>query len=313
MTISQLKYILAVAKYQNFTRAAASCFVTQPTLSMQIQKLEEELAIKIFDRSKKPLKVTKIGEKIIEQAKSIVDESNRMQDIIEQEKGFVGGRFVVGIIPTIMPTLLPMFLKTFLKRYPKVKLEVLELTTQDIIQKLKDGHIDAAIAATPLEVDHIIEKPLYYEPFVGFVPENHRLFPVKSLKPEDLNLDDILLLEDGHCFSDNIINLCSAFRNNENNKVTVQAGNFQTLIALSKDDFGMTLLPYLNTLEMAESDTKYLRYFEKPEPARQVSLIYSKSQLKIQLIQALQETITAVIRGAISFYDVKLISALKKR
>ena len=313
MTISQLKYILAVAKHQNFTKAAASCFVTQPTLSMQIQKLEDELEIKIFDRSKKPLKVTKIGKKIIEQAKSIVDESNRMQDIIEQEKGFIGGRFVVGIIPTVMPTLLPMFLKTFMKRYPKVKLEVLELTTQDIIQKLKDGHIDTAIAATPLEVNYIIEKPLYYEPFVGFVPENHRLFEVKTLQSEDLNLDDILLLEDGHCFSDNIINLCNAFRNSDSNKVTVQAGNFQTLIALSKDGFGMTLLPYLNTLEMAENDSKYLRYFEKPEPAREISIIYSKSQLKIQLIQALQETISAVIRGAISFYDVKLISPLKKK
>lgn len=312
MTISQLKYILAVAKHQNFTKAAASCFVTQPTLSMQIQKLEDELAIKIFDRSKKPLQVTKIGEKIIEQAKSIVDESNRMQDIIEQEKGFIGGLFTIGIIPTVMPTLLPLFLKTFLKRYPKVKLEVLELTTEEIIQKLKDGHIDAAIAATPLEVDFLIEKPLYYEPFVGFVPENHRLFEKKELKPEDLNLDDILLLEDGHCFSDNIINLCAAFKNDSNERITLRTGNFKTLKALSKDGFGMTLLPYLNTLEMIEGEKKYLRHFEKPEPAREISLLHNKSQLKIQLIDALKDTIAAVIRGAISFYDVKLISPLKK-
>jgi len=312
MTISQLKYILAVAKFQNFTKAAASCFVTQPTLSMQIQKLEDELDIKIFDRSKKPLQVTKIGVKIIEQAKSIVDESNRMQDIIEQEKGFIGGLFTIGIIPTVMPTLLPMFLKTFMKRYPKVKLEVLELTTKEIIQKLKDGHIDAAIAATPLEVDFLVEKPLYYEPFVGFVPENHRLFDKKTLLAEDLNLDDILLLEDGHCFSDNVINLCAAFKNTDTEKVSIQAGNFQTLTALAKDGFGMTLLPYLNTLEMAESDKKYLRHFEKPEPAREISLLHNKSQLKIQLINVLKETISGVIRGAISFYDVKLISPLKK-
>jgi LysR family hydrogen peroxide-inducible transcriptional activator len=313
MTISQLKYILAVAKFQNFTKAAGSCFVTQPTLSMQIQKLEDELDIKIFDRSKKPLQVTKIGEKIIEQAKSIVDESNRMQDIIEQEKGFIGGLFTIGIIPTVMPTLLPMFLKTFMKRYPKVKLEVLELTTKDIIQKLKDGHIDAAIAATPLEVDFLVEKPLYYEPFVGFVPENHRLFDKKTLVAADLNLDDILLLEDGHCFSDNIINLCATFKDSDTEKVSIQAGNFQTLTALAKDGFGMTLLPYLNTLEMAQSDKKYLRHFVKPEPAREISLLHNKSQLKIQLINVLKDTISGVIRGAISFYDVKLISPLKQK
>lgn len=313
MTISQLKYVLAVAKYQNFTKAANSCFVTQPTLSMQIQKLEDELEIKIFDRSKKPLQVTKIGERIIAQAKNIVDESSRMQDIIEQEKGFIGGIFTVGIIPTVMPTLLPMFLKTFLKRYPKVRLEILELTTASIIQKLKDGHIDAAIAATPLEVDYLIESPLYYEPFVGFVPENHRLFENKILQAKDLDLDDILLLEDGHCFSDNIINLCTAFRNNDEEKINLQTGNFQTLTALAKDGFGMTLLPYLNTLELQEEEKKYLRYFEKPEPAREISLIYSKSQLKIQLINAFKETVSSVIRGAISFYDVKLISPLKKK
>ena len=122
------------------------------------------------------------------------------RDVVDQEKGFVGGEFKIGIIPTIMPTLLPMFLKNFTNKYPKVQLKIEELTTDDIITKINDGRLDAAIAATPLEQDKIKERVLYYEPFVAYVPENHRLFKEKTLKSEDLNLDDLLLLEDGHCF-----------------------------------------------------------------------------------------------------------------
>ena len=167
MTITQLKYVLSVAEYKNFTVAAEHSFVTQPTLSMQIQKLEEELDVQIFNRSKKPIELTELGEKIVEQAKVIVDESNRIVDIVHQQKGFIGGDFNLGIIPTVMPTLLPMFLNNFTKKYPKVKLIIEELTTEEIIRKLSDGHIDAAIAATPLENEAIKERPLYYEPFVG--------------------------------------------------------------------------------------------------------------------------------------------------
>ncbi len=171
MTITQLKYVLSVAEYQNFTVAAEHSFVTQPTLSMQIQKLEDELGVKIFNRSKKPIELTEVGKKIVEQAKVIVNESNRILDIVHQQKGFIGGEFKIGIIPTVMPTLLPMFLQNFTNKYPKVKLIIDELTTEEIIKKLTDGHIDAAIAATPLENEAIKERPLYYEPFVGLVPQ----------------------------------------------------------------------------------------------------------------------------------------------
>ena len=181
MTITQLKYALAVAEHQNFTIASEHCFVTQPTLSMQIQKLEDELNTQIFNRNKKPIQLTDVGKKIIEQAKIIVDESNRITDIVDQQKGFIGGDFKLGIIPTVMPTLLPLFLKTFIKKYPKVNLKIEELTTEEIVKKLTDGHIDVAIAATPLENEAIKERVLYYEPFVGFIPEEHRLFQQKTI------------------------------------------------------------------------------------------------------------------------------------
>ncbi len=311
MTITQLKYILAVAKYENFSTAAKHCFVTQPTLSMQIQKLEDELDTQIFARSKKPIQLTPVGEKIIEQAKIIIDESNRINDIIDQEKGYIGGEFKIGIISTIMPTLLPMFLKTFNKKYPKVKLIIEELTTEEIIKKLIDGHLDAAIAATPLENEAIKERILYYEPFVGLVPEEHRLFQKQKLTPEDLELDDILLLEDGHCFKNNVLNLCRSYKIKQNEHFYLESGSVDTLIKLSKEGLGMTLIPYLHTLDLKEEDKKYLREFKAPAPAREVSLIFHKSELKMHLIEKLILTIESIVRGAIAFSDVEIISPIK--
>jgi LysR family hydrogen peroxide-inducible transcriptional activator len=313
MTISQLKYVLAVAEYQNFTVASEHSFVTQPTLSMQIQKLEDELEIKIFNRSKKPIQLTEIGAKIVEQAKIIVDESNRITDIVDQQKGYIGGEFKLGIIPTVMPSLLPMFLKTFVKKYPKVNLVIEELTTEEIVKKLTEGHIDAAIASTPLENEAIKERVLYYEPFVGFIPENHRLYNQKTIDPNDLELSDILLLEDGHCFKASVLNLCKAFKNDSSAHFHLESGSFSTLIKLSKENMGMTLLPYLHTLDLNELDQKHLREFNSPAPAREISLIYHKSQLKIQLIESLKNVIDSVVRGAISFNDVKILSPLHNK
>ncbi len=312
MTITQLKYTLAVAEYKNFTVAAENCFVTQPTLSMQIQKLEEELDAKIFNRSKKPIELTEVGKRIVEQAKVIVDESNRIVDIVHQQKGYIGGEFKLGIIPTIMPTLLPMFLKTFNKNYPKVQLIIEELTTEEIIRKLTDGYIDAAIAATPLENEAIKERVLYYEPFVGLIPEEHKLYQKNKITVDELNVEDILLLEDGHCFKDSVLNICRSPKTSKNIHFQLESGSFDTLIKLSKDGLGMTLLPYLNTLDLNEKDQAHLREFETPPPAREVSLIYHKSQLKMQLIEALKSTIDGVVRGAIAFSDVEIVSPLNK-
>ena len=313
MTITQLKYVLAVAEHQNFTKAAAHVFVTQPTLSMQIQKLEEELSILIFDRSKKPIELTEVGKKIVNQARNIVNESERMQDVVDQEKGFIGGDFRLGIIPTIMPTLLPMFLKNFINKYPKVHLKIEELTTAEIIIKLNDGHLDAAIAATPLVQDKIKERVLYFEPFVGYIPKNHRLHSKKQLDRSDLDINDILLLEDGHCFRDGVINICKSLKNNAaTDSFQVESGSFETLIKLSNEGFGMTLLPYLNTLDIPkEEQKKYLRYFNEPSPAREVSLLYKKSELKMQIIDSLYDIIAGIIRGAITFQDIKVISPLQ--
>ncbi|WP_434036388.1 LysR substrate-binding domain-containing protein [Formosa sp. 4Alg 33] len=313
MTITQLYYVLAVAENQNFTKAAEKCFVTQPTLSMQIQKLEDELDVLIFDRGKKPIELTEVGAKIVNQAKNIVNESNRIQDIVDQQKGFIGGEFKLGIIPTVMPTLLPMFLNNFLKKHPKVKLIIEELTTEEIISRLNEGHLDAAIAATPLESENIKERILYFEPFVAYVPEKHRLGQATKLDASDLDVDDMLLLEDGHCFRNNILNVCKAFKQHTDDDFQIESGSIETLIKLSNEGLGMTLLPYLHTLDLSENAQKNLKFFNEPSPAREVSLIYHKSELKIHIIEALQSIISGVIRGAIAFQNVKIVSPLTKK
>ncbi|MFV5695888.1 LysR substrate-binding domain-containing protein [Flavobacterium sp. LB3P122] len=313
MTITQLKYVLAVAEHKNFTLAAEKCFVTQPTLSMQIQKIEEELSIQIFDRTKKPIQLTDIGQKIVNQAKNIVNEADRIQDIVEQQKGYIGGEFRLGIIPTIMPTLLPMFLNNFIKKYPKVKLIIEELNTEEIIIKLNNGHLDAAIAATPLLEEKIKEIVLYFEPFVAYIPESHHNFQKEEIEVADLNLDEILLLQDGHCFREGILNLCKSAGKNEMNHFRIQSGSFETLIKLADEGLGTTLLPYLHTLDLKESDKIKLRHFKEPKPAREVSLIFPKSELKIQIIDALRSTIAGVIKGAIVFQNVQIISPIQKK
>lgn len=308
MTLTQLSYMIAVAEAGNFTIAAEKAFVTQPTLSMQIQKLEDELDVKIFNRTKKPIRLTKVGEQILNQARNIIAEAKRMDDIVAQEKGFIGGKFRLGIIPTVMPTLLPMFLNDFIKRYPKVNLKIQELTTENIISFLNEGKLDAGIAATPLKLDSIEERPLYYEPFVGYIPSYHRLSSLDELVQDDLTDESVLVLEDGHCFRNQALSMCRL--NNHSNKPNfdLQSGSFETLLNLSNEGLGVTLLPYLNTLTLSEENKQNLRHFKEPSPAREISIVYPKSNLKIQIIEALKKSIEGIIRGAIAIENIKIIT-----
>ena len=312
MTITQLHYVLAVAEFRNFTKAAEKVFVTQPTLSMQVQKFEEELGVRVFDRSKKPIQLTEVGQKIVTQAKNIVNESIRINDIIDQQKGFIGGEFKIGIIPTVMPTLLPMFLNNFINKYPKVKLRIEEYHTQEIIEHLRDGTLDAAIAATPLEEEDITESNLYYEPFVGYIPKGHHLQDKANLQKEDIDAEDVLLLEDGHCFKNNVLNLCQSELSISERKFNLESGSFETLMKLSDEGLGMTLLPYLHSLNMEGVAKQNIKPFEKPQPAREISLIYHKSELKVHIIEALKELILSIVKGAIEFEDVEIISPTEK-
>ena len=306
MTITQLKYTLAVAEHGNFTTASDKCFVTQPTLSMQVQKLEEELGVVIFNRSTKPLQVTEIGQKVLFQAKKIVEESSRMNDVVSEEKGIIGGTLKVGIIPTVSSTLLPLFLNIFTKKHKNVELKIEEFNTETINQKLEDNTIDCAIAATPLNNNRIIERPLYYEPFVAYVPNHHFLAGNKVLEVDDLSNGDILILQDGHCFRDQVLNLCSF--EDLNKQYELKSGSFETLINLSNNGPWMTIIPYLHSNNLSPKNLENIIPFEEPSPAREISMIYSKSQLKLPVINALTTTISSVVRGQIKYNDIKIMS-----
>jgi len=298
MTLIQLKYVLAVDTYRHFAQAADSCFVTQPTLSMQINKLEKELDVLIFDRSKHPVEPTEIGKKIIVQARKAIQEADRIEEIVKGSKGRISGDFRMGIIPTISTTLLPRFLRLVMDKYPEIKLKIEELQTDQILERLDRDQLDAGILATPLEKSGVIEMPLYYEPFVAYIPEGHRLEKEEFVLHSELQLNDMLLLKNGHCFRDSVINLCGAAFPGDNSgdkSLEFQSGNFETLIRLANSGFGMTLLPYLMALDLGEEERKKIKPIEHPQPSREISIVYSRAQLKIRIIELLAEEIKAQI------------------
>ncbi len=311
MTLTQYQYIVAVDIYKSFAKAAEHCFVTQPTLSMQIQKMEDELGVRLFDRSKKPVETTDIGRQIVDQARVLLNEAGRIDEIVQQNKGEIKGEFRLAFIPTIAPSIIPRFLYDFAKKYPQLNLHISEMQTDIILDQMKKGLLDAAVLATPLATEGVIERPLYYEPFMAFVPETHRLYKEKFLSVKELDVNDMLLLKEGHCFRNSVLNLCgkSVAKKDKLGNVHLESGNFETLIKLAKQGFGMTLIPYLLSLDIKETeDKKYIRPFDKPQPSREISIIYRRAQLKIHIIDKLEEAIkNAVPKHMLAAKEMKVV------
>ncbi|MCH8554485.1 MAG: hydrogen peroxide-inducible genes activator [Schleiferiaceae bacterium] len=295
MTFTQLQYIIAVDNHRHFAKAAEACHVTQPTLSMQIQKLEDELGVILFDRSKHPVRPTVIGERILEQARKAVNEGQRIIQLTQIEKGKFEGEFKIGVIPTVSPQLLPRFLSRFNNKFPGIQLIVEELQTDQCIERLYRDELDVAILATPLDKKNLIEEPLYYEPFVAYIPDGHRLYNEKFVLNSELSLTDMLLLTEGHCFRNSILNLCEARDIEKGKKLRLESGNFETLTRLSKLGYGMTLLPYLAAADLSKEEQQFVRPIADPTPSREISLVYSKSQLKKGLLKELAAIIKSVI------------------
>lgn len=299
MTIVQLSYVVAVNDSKSFAKAAEKCFVTQPTLSMQIQKLEDELGVIIFDRTKKPVAPTEIGVKLIEQARIIIREKERVYDIIRQETEEISGKFKLGIIPTIAPYLLPRFVEGFAKKYKAVELIIDELQTDQIVDKLKRDELDAGILATPLYVKELTEQPIFYEPFVAYVSKNHKLYETRKINPEDLDIHDLFLLKEGHCFRDHVLQICKSYGDNRHpniRTVNLEGATLETLMKMVDKNISMTLIPYLAMKEIEGTDKmKYVRKFDEPVPTREISIVYHRAQLKKQLIDLLVEQIKTSI------------------
>lgn len=293
MTLTQLKYIIAVADARTFAAAAQLCNVTQPTMSMQIQKLEETLGIMIFDRSKSPVRVTEIGEKIIFQARNIVRESNKVTDLINDEANKVAGQFKLGIIPTVAPLLLPKFLNSFLREYPDIKITIDELHTDTIIDYLHRDKLDAGILALPIGDENLKEVLVYEEEFVGLVSDNHRLSTKDKITPEDLSKTDILLLKEGHCFRDQVLDVCTAVSEDRDmsHNIVFEAGSLETLTNLVESGYGMTLIPSMASKKFTNGKAHFVKEFKGEVPTRTIGIIHQRGYLKKNIIDALQNTI----------------------
>ncbi len=306
-TITQLEYLLAVDKEQHFGKAARECHVSQPSLSAQIQKLEEELDVVIFDRSKKPILTTDVGREIIKQAKIIIHEHKKLKTIANEKTIEPNGDFELAVIPTLASYVIPLFIGHFSDTYPNVHLNINEYKTEDIIKLLLNDEIDAGLLVTPLEDDRLIERHLFYEPFYCYLHQNHPLAKKKQISASDLDTDDVWLLSEGHCFRDQVLNICSTDRKNAAlPTVRFESGNLETLIKLVKTNSGFTLLPQLAVDELSEKEVKeHVKTFKQPIPTREVSLVYSRSFMKENIINALESSVLLHLPGQ--------IKSLKKR
>lgn len=290
MTIVQLEYAVAVDTYRSFVLAAEKCFVTQPTLSMQIQKLEEQLGVKLFDRSRQPVIPTEIGIEIIEQARKLLNESYKIKEIIDERKGEVVGELKIGVIPTIAPYLLPRVIGGFMEKHPKVKLTISELNTEHIIQNLKIGLLDCGILATPLNEPNLIERPVFYENFVSYVSKSSPLFKKKAITTADLDIDELWLLNEGHCLRNQVLNICKHKKSN-GHQLDYNTGSIETLIKMVDLNEGITILPELSMQDFSVKQLDKVRYFKSPEPSREVSIVTNKNYIKRKVIDALEEEI----------------------
>jgi LysR family hydrogen peroxide-inducible transcriptional activator len=290
MTLTQLSYVVAVAQYRNFGQAAEASHVTQPTLSMQVLKLEEELGVVIFDRSRQPIATTAVGEQIVMQARIVLAEAQKVRDLTSQEQNEVRGPISIGVIPTLSPYVLPLFIQSFSDAHPNAEVTVEELQTQQIIERIKEDTLDVGLLVTPLHNPNVIEHPIFYEPFLLYLSPKHPLLAEKKIREKDLSMKDVWLLSEGHCFRDQVLNLCGdrrRVRPNSHN-LRFESGNLETLKKMVDQGDGYTLLPLLAARDIEEGPKKkQLKEFQSPVPTREVSLVHGKLYKKRATVDAL--------------------------
>lgn len=292
MSLVQYEYIVAVDTYRSFVTAAEKCFVTQPTLSMQIQKLEGMLGVKIFNRSRQPVLPTDIGRSVIAQARVLLDEHYKIKEIVGNHRKELMGELKIGIIPTIAPYILPKIITQFIQRYPQVKLNMWEQPTQQIIQQLKQGVIDCGILSSPILDTQLLETPLFKENFVAYVSKSSPISGKKTLHPDDINVDELWILNEGHCMRDQVLNICQRRENAEGFKhYEYNTGSIETLKRMVDENNGVTILPELALKDLNKNQLDKVRQFRSPQPYREIIMVTHNGFIKKRLIQALKNEI----------------------
>mgnify|MGYP001083065306 FL=1 len=290
MTLQQLDYILAVNQFRHFAKAAEYCRVTQPTLSAMIQKLEEELDTRIFDRSQQPVCPTPVGIHIIEQAQNILVQANRIKNIIEEEKHSLTGTFKLGILPTVAPYLLPRFFPQLMKKYPDLDIRVVEMKTNDIKKALQTGEIDAGIVASLAGMEELQQTPLFYEQFFAYVSREDALFNNEVIRTSDLNGEQLWLLDEGHCFRDQLVRFCQ-MKSARASQLAYHLGSMETFMRMVESGKGVTFIPELAVLQLGDAQKELVRSFAIPCPTRQVVLLTNKNFIRHTLLEVLVKEI----------------------
>lgn len=314
VTLTQLEYMVAIDEYRHFATAAEKCFVTQPTLSMQIKKLEDDLGVIIFDRSRQPVVPTDIGTKLIEQARIALSSTERIKEIIKEERQEVEGTLKIGIIPTLAPYLLPIFIGHYIRKYPGVKVEVEELVSEEIIRCLKRDTLDAGLFVTPYRDEKIIEHPVFYEEMLVYAHPEHELLKRKRISLKDIATPEIWMLGDGHCFRNQVINLCemSGIQHTQL-PFEFESNSLETLMRIVDMEGGFTLIPELTLQYIPEEKKKQIRKFTENVPLREVSVIYSRHYTKQKLISLLCQEIQSVLSPHMMDRNRGVIVEWKKR
>ena len=296
ITLTQLEYIVAIDEYRHFATAAEKCFVTQPTLSMQIKKLEDELGVIIFDRSRQPVVPTDLGAKLIEQARMTLSATQRIKEIIQEEQQEVEGTLKIGIIPTLAPYLLPDFIGPYIRKYPAVKVEVEELVSEEIIRRLKRDMLDVGLFVTPYHDEKIVERPVFYEEMLVYAHPDCELLKKKEVGHEDIVTSDIWMLGNGHCFRNQVVNLCEMSASQHKNlPFEFESNSLETLMRIVDVEGGFTLIPELALQYMSPEKKKQVRSIANTKPLREVSVIYSRHFTKQRLITLLCDEIKSVV------------------
>ncbi len=294
-TLIQLQYAIEVERHRHFGQASKACRVSQPTLSQQLQKLEDEIGIVLFDRTKKPILPTPEGRRFLEQAKVVLREHEKLLHMSQQaQDGAVSGDFRLAVIPTVSSYLLPLFLKTFTQVNPKVRLMIEETKTETILQELSEDRLDGAILATPVEGVDLKVHPLYYEPFYAYLSPRHELLKNTSLSREDLDPREMWMLQDGHCFKDQVLDFCGLPGDKAADQANVrfQSGSLDTLRRMVQSHRGHTLIPAMMAFALRkEEQAAHVRPFRAPVPTREISFVYRRDHWKLAVIRAIEESV----------------------
>lgn len=291
MTIQQLEYIVALNKHRHFVTASEQCGVTQPTLSLMIQKLESELNVTIFDRSKHPVEPTTIGTRLISQAEITLREMRKMKEMVTSEVESLCGSLKLGVIPTLAPYLVPELINSFRINYPQIQLTISEMRTASLIDALNKDAVDMFIAATPLEQDGFYEIPLYYEKFVAYFAANNP-FRDTPLSASNLPRENLWILQEGHCFRSQIFNFC---QNSVEFNHSYEAGSIETLIRIVDKNGGYSVIPELHLPFLSEEQKLNVREITCPPAVREISVVIRKDFIKERMINAVASTIKAIM------------------